>query len=149
METTIYGKRIPIKRNILRALCCIQGIGIKNASKICRAERLNPNAMFRDISRIESKYIEKIIKKNFIVEEKLRKDLRENINNILGMRTYRATRHRAGLPVRGQRTHTNKQTQKLLSTWRLSFKKYQPKQESKYKKLKKKNDFKQKKQTKK
>ncbi|QKX02177.1 30S ribosomal protein S13 [Wolbachia endosymbiont of Dirofilaria (Dirofilaria) immitis] len=108
----IAGVNIPVKKCVPFALTYIYGIGIATANAICRACEINKN---KRISELQDKDIERIssfIRQNYIIEGELRKEVAMNIKSLVEMGCYKGVRHRKGLPVRGQRTHTNAKTRK-------------------------------------
>ena len=119
----IFNKYIQPKKTISNALTIIFGIGKNRALQICHALCINPNKRFFELLRTKSAYISTIHKyisdksnwKNIPtskVASLLSKEIHENIKNYIKIRCYRGLRHKLSLPVRGQRTHTNAQTQR-------------------------------------
>lgn len=109
----IAGVNIPTNKRVLIALTYIHGIGPAIAKKIC--EKLNiPDAKrVHELSDAEVVQLrEAVTDGDFLVEGDLRREVSMNIKRLMDMGNYRGLRHRRGLPVRGQRTHTNARTRK-------------------------------------
>ena len=108
----ISGVNIPTNKRVHVALTYIHGIGNTSAAKICdelgvdRARRVN------ELSDAEVVAIREYIDANLMVEGDLRREKAVNIKRLMDLGCYRGLRHRRGLPVRGQRTHTNARTRK-------------------------------------
>jgi small subunit ribosomal protein S13 len=94
------------------ALRYIHGIGPKNAKDICEKVNISAERRVNQLSDSEVIQIREIIDRDFIVEGDLRRDVAMNIKRLMDLGCYRGLRHRRGLPVRGQRTHTNARTRK-------------------------------------
>ncbi|QIT36209.1 30S ribosomal protein S13 [Wolbachia endosymbiont of Brugia pahangi] len=110
--TRIAGVNVPVKKCIPFGLTYIYGIGISTANIICHACGIDKS---KRVSELRDKDIEKInsfIRQNYSIEGDLRKEVAMNIKSLVEMGCYRGVRHRKGLPVRGQRTHTNAKTRK-------------------------------------
>ncbi|WP_265033816.1 30S ribosomal protein S13 [Wolbachia endosymbiont (group A) of Sicus ferrugineus] len=108
----IAGINIPLRKCVPFALTYIYGIGIATANVICHACEVDKR---KRVSELRDKDIEKIssfIRQNYVIEGELRKEVAMNIKSLVEMGCYRGVRHRKGLPVRGQRTHTNAKTRK-------------------------------------
>jgi small subunit ribosomal protein S13 len=108
----IAGVNVPVKKCVPFALTYIYGIGISTGNIICDACGIDKN---RRISQLQEGEIEKIssfIRQNYSIEGELRKVVSMNIKSLVEIGCYRGVRHRKGLPVRGQRTHTNAKTRK-------------------------------------
>ena len=100
------GKRVPI------ALTYIHGIGPKFAEEIVTSVGIDPARRVNDLSDAEVLQIREYIDANLTVEGDLRRETQMNIKRMMDLGSYRGLRHRRGLPVRGQRTHTNARTRK-------------------------------------
>ena len=87
-------------------------IGLTSAKKICAATGVNPDTRVRDLTEEETIKLRDYIDANFTVEGDLRRETSQNIKRLMEIGCYRGLRHRKGLPVRGQRTHTNARTRK-------------------------------------
>ncbi|MDM8334998.1 30S ribosomal protein S13 [Wolbachia pipientis] len=108
----IAGVNVPVKKCVPFALTYIYGIGIATANSICRTCEIDKG---KRVSELRDKDIEKVssfIRQNYNIEGELRKEVAMNIKSLVEMGCYRGVRHRKGLPVRGQRTHTNAKTRK-------------------------------------
>ncbi len=100
------GKRVPI------ALTYIHGIGTNTANKICSELKISLLSKLNELDDSQLSTIREYIDKNLMVEGDLRRDKSMNIKRLMDLGCYRGLRHRRGLPVRGQRTHTNARTRK-------------------------------------
>lgn len=107
----IAGVDIPNKRMEV-ALTYIYGIGRTSAQKILAEAGVDPNLRSNELKENQVAAIRKIIDANYKVEGELRKEVAGNIKRLMDLSCYRGLRHRRGLPVRGQRTHTNARTRK-------------------------------------
>lgn len=110
--TRIAGVDLPENKKVGIALTYIYGIGRSLASKILEKANVDPHIRMRDLSEEELGRIRAIIDSSVVVEGELRKQVQMNIKRLVEIRSYRGLRHRKGLPVRGQRTHTNARTRK-------------------------------------
>jgi len=108
----IAGVNIPTNKRVLIALQYIHGIGQKNAQEIVEKVRIAPERRVHDLSDAEVLQIREVIDRDYMVEGDLRRDVAMNIKRLMDLGCYRGLRHRRGLPVRGQRTHTNARTRK-------------------------------------
>jgi small subunit ribosomal protein S13 len=99
-------KRVPI------SLTYIYGIGKTRAAKICQEAKVEMSTKVRDLTEEETVRIRNIIQRDGMVEGDLRKSITMDIKRLMEIGCYRGLRHRRGLPVRGQRTHTNARTRK-------------------------------------
>ena len=108
----IAGVNIPTKKRVLIALTYIYGIGSTSSKKICEAANLTSERRVADLSDGEVARIREIIDRDFIVEGDLRRQSSMDIKRYMDLGCLRGLRHRRGLPVRGQRTHTNARTRK-------------------------------------
>ncbi len=109
--TRIAGVDLPNKP-IWIALTYIYGIGKSRAKEIIEKAGIDPQIRANDLTESQVATIRKIIDENYKVEGELRKEVQMNIKRLMDMGCYRGLRHRRGLPVRGQRTHTNARTRK-------------------------------------
>ena len=100
------GKRVPI------ALTYIHGIGTNTAIKICNELKISLLTKLNELDDIQLSSIRDYIDANLMVEGDLRREKSMNIKRLMDLGCYRGIRHRRGLPVRGQRTHTNARTRK-------------------------------------
>ena len=107
----IAGVNIPNHKHAWVALTSIYGIGRTRAYKICENAGVTPSAKVKDLSDAEMEKLRDGVAK-FAVEGDLRREVSMNIKRLMDLGTYRGSRHRRGLPVRGQRTRTNARTRK-------------------------------------
>jgi small subunit ribosomal protein S13 len=108
----IAGVNIPDNKRVLISLTYIHGIGRPTAQKICDTLGLDVQRRMKDLTEDELNAIRKEIESNLTIEGDLRRETALSIKRLMDMRCYRGLRHRAGLPVRGQRTQTNARTRK-------------------------------------
>ena len=108
----IAGVDLPRDKRIEIGLTYVFGIGRTSAKRILEETGINPDTRVRDLTDEEEARIRECIDKEFIVEGDLRRQVALNIKNLIEIGSYRGTRHRKGLPVRGQRTRTNARTRK-------------------------------------
>jgi small subunit ribosomal protein S13 len=108
----IAGVDLPPNKRVEVALTYIYGIGRTQATKILKESAINLDTKVRDLNDDEINKIRKMIEEQHRVEGDLRKDTSFNIKRLMEIGSYRGLRHRRGLPVRGQRTHTNARTRK-------------------------------------
>ena len=108
----IAGVNIPTQKRVHIALTYIHGIGQKTAEGISAATNIDLSRRVNDLSDAEVLAIREYIDANLMVEGDLRRDTQMNIKRLMDLGCYRGLRHRRGLPVRGQRTHTNARTRK-------------------------------------
>ncbi|WP_133365644.1 30S ribosomal protein S13 [Qipengyuania sediminis] len=108
----IAGINIPTNKRVIIALTYIHGIGRKTAEGIADKLGIDHARRVADLSDEEVLRIRETIDADHSVEGDLRRDTNMNIKRLQDLRSYRGLRHRAGLPVRGQRTHTNARTRK-------------------------------------
>lgn len=108
----IAGVDIPREKRLVISLTYIFGIGSSTAQKICVAAGLNESTRVRDLTEDEINRIRAWVDANIIVEGDLRRDVQQDIKRKIEIGCLQGVRHRKGLPVRGQRTHTNARTRK-------------------------------------
>jgi small subunit ribosomal protein S13 len=108
----IAGVNIPTNKRVIIALTYIHGIGRTTAIKIADKLGIPHSARVQDLSDEDILRIRETIDAEYTVEGDLRRQTAMNIKRLMDLRTYRGLRHRNGLPVRGQRTHTNARTRK-------------------------------------
>ena len=108
----IAGVNIPDNKRVEVGLTYIYGVGRPGARKVLAEAEVNPDTRVKDLSEDEVSKIRGVIEKNFRVEGELKRIVTANIKRLKGVGSYRGTRHRKGLPVRGQRTRTNARTRK-------------------------------------
>jgi small subunit ribosomal protein S13 len=115
METNvarIAGVNIPTNKRVVIALQYIHGIGAKFAQEIVEKNNIDSSRRVNELSDAEVLSIRETIDRDYLVEGDLRRDTAMNIKRLMDLGCYRGLRHRRGLPVRGQRTHTNARTRK-------------------------------------
>lgn len=105
----LVGIDLPENKRIEIALTYVYGIGPKVSLKILEMTKIDPNLRAKELTAADVAKLQKAIEE-FKVEGDLRKDIRENIQRLKRIGSYRGSRHAAGLPVRGQRTRTNART---------------------------------------
>jgi small subunit ribosomal protein S13 len=108
----IAGVNIPTNKRAIIALQYIHGIGAKNAQDIITKVGIDPARRVNELSDAEVIRVREIIDADYTVEGDLRRQTSMNIKRLMDLGCYRGLRHRRGLPVRGQRTHTNARTRK-------------------------------------
>ena len=108
----IIGVDVPKEKRIEIALTYIYGIGRTLSNRILKGAGINPDTRAKDLTPEDVSKISAIISKDHIVEGDLRRDISGNIKRLISIHSYRGLRHNIGLPVRGQRTHTNARTRK-------------------------------------
>jgi small subunit ribosomal protein S13 len=108
----IAGVNIPPGKQLQTALQYIFGIGQKHSAEICARTGVEPTKRVNQLTEAEILRVREDIDKNYKVEGDLRRDVAINIKRLMDLGCYRGLRHRKGLPVRGQRTHTNARTRK-------------------------------------
>lgn len=107
----IAGINVPPNKHTVISLTSIYGIGRNRAYDICRAANISPTRKVKDLSEAELDAIRSQVGK-YMIEGDLRREIAMNIKRLMDLGAYRGVRHRRGLPVRGQRTHTNARTRK-------------------------------------
>ena len=108
----ISGINLPLNKQVHIALQYIYGIGDHYAEKICEELKIDKSKRVNNLTEDEVLKVRELIDKNYKVEGDLRRDISLNIKRRRDLGTYRGTRHRKKLPVRGQRTHSNARTRK-------------------------------------
>jgi small subunit ribosomal protein S13 len=108
----ISGVDLPRRKHIAFALPYIFGIGKTTAKLICKKANIPPTKKVDELTDAEVKAIREVIEADFKVEGDLRRETQMNIKRLMDLGSYRGLRHRKGLPVHGQRTHTNARTRK-------------------------------------
>jgi small subunit ribosomal protein S13 len=108
----IAGVDIPREKRTVIALTYIFGIGDTLATEICTNTEVDPSSRVRDLTDEEVSKLRAYIDENLQVEGDLRRDIQQDIKRKMEIGCYQGIRHRRGLPVRGQRTHTNARTRK-------------------------------------
>ena len=108
----IAGVNIPTGKRVEIALQYIHGIGPSKAKEIIEKINITPDRRVNDLSDAEVLMMREVIDRDYMVEGDLRRETAMNIKRLMDLGCYRGLRHRRGLPVRGQRTHTNARTRK-------------------------------------
>ena len=108
----VAGVDIPREKRLVISLTYVYGIGPTKAAEICEATGMNPSTRVRDLTEEEVNKLRTYIDENLKVEGDLRREVQQDIKRKMEIGCYQGLRHRRGLPVRGQRTHTNARTRK-------------------------------------
>ncbi|HXV87140.1 MAG TPA: 30S ribosomal protein S13 [Gemmatimonadales bacterium] len=108
----IAGVDLPREKRVETALTYIYGIGLPMSRRVLDKTAVNPDARVRDLSDAEVARLRQVIEREVKVEGALRTEIAMNIKRLMDIGSYRGGRHKRGLPVRGQRTHTNARTKK-------------------------------------
>ena len=108
----IAGVDLPREKRVEIGLTYIYGIGLTTATKILAETGVNPDTRVKDLTEEETVRLREYIDKNLKIEGDLRREVSQNVKRLMEIGSYRGLRHRKGLPVRGQRTHTNARTRK-------------------------------------
>lgn len=109
----ILGVDIPKEKRTEISLTYLYGVGRTLSNKILREAGIDPSKRAKDLTEKEVSTLTSVIQKsNIKVEGDLRRDVQQNIKRLIDIKSYRGSRHVKGLPVRGQRTHTNSRTRK-------------------------------------
>lgn len=108
----IAGVDLPANKRIEIGLTYIYGIGRSSSNKILKEAQVNADTRVKDLTDEEINKLREIIEKKYKVEGDLRREINMNIKRLISISCYRGLRHKRGLPVRGQRTHTNARTRR-------------------------------------
>ena len=108
----IAGVNIPTQKRVEISLTYIHGIGRRKASEICETVGIPAERRVNELTDDEVVRIREAIDREYTVEGDLRREVAMNVKRLMDLGCYRGRRHRRGLPVRGQRTHTNARTRK-------------------------------------
>ncbi len=108
----LLGVDIPPNKPTWISLRYLYGIGPTTAMEICRKAQISPTARAKDLTDDELARIAGILDREYVIEGQLRRQVQQNVARLREISCYRGTRHRRGLPVRGQRTRTNARTRK-------------------------------------
>ena len=119
----IAGIDLPKDKRIEIGLTYIFGIGRSQATKICKETGVNPDIRVKDLTEDDQAKIRSYIDKNLVVEGDLRRDVALNIKRLTEIGSYRGVRHRKGITLRGQSTHSNARTARGMSKKNASKKK--------------------------
>ena len=108
----LLGVDIPNEKPTWVALTYVYGVGPKTSRDLCRKANVDPQRRARDLGEAELARLGTLMDNDYTVEGQLRRQTQQNIARLKDINCYRGIRHRKGLPVRGQRTHTNARTRK-------------------------------------
>jgi len=108
----IAGVNIPTNKRVLIALQYIHGVGAAKAQEICEKVGIAAERRVNQLTDAEVLQIRETIDREYVVEGDLRREVSMNVKRLMDLGCYHGLRHRRGLPVRGQRTHTNARTRK-------------------------------------
>jgi len=108
----ISGVDLPREKKVEIGLSYIYGIGRRNAAEIIQKAGIDSSLRIRDLTDADVNKLRQVIERDYKVEGALRTEVAMNIKRLMDIGSYRGIRHRRGLPVRGQRTHTNARTKK-------------------------------------
>lgn len=108
----IVGVDLPRRKKIVYALPYIYGLGLSASKKILEATGIHPDTLTDDLTESEISQLRDEIERNYKVEGDLKREEGLNIRRLIDINCYRGQRHKRGLPVRGQRTHTNARTRR-------------------------------------
>lgn len=108
----ILGVDIPTNKKVIHSLRYIYGIGLTTSGLILKGAQIDPEKMAKDLSDEETSRIAAILQKHYKVEGELRRQVTQNIRRLVDIGCYRGSRHKKGLPVRGQRTRCNARSRK-------------------------------------
>ena len=108
----LVGVDLPRNKRIEIALTYIYGIGLTTAKEIIAATGVDPDVRVKDLTEDDLTKLRDYIQQNLKVEGDLHREVSQNVKRLMEIGCYRGLRHRRGLPVRGQRTHTNARTRK-------------------------------------
>jgi len=108
----IAGVDIPNDKKIEFSLRYVQGIGAATAKQLVSMTRISPDVKVKDLSDEDVSKINQLIEQNFSVEGELRRSVSDSVKRLVDIGSYRGTRHKKGLPARGQRTRHNARTRR-------------------------------------
>ncbi|MBI2431319.1 MAG: 30S ribosomal protein S13 [Candidatus Hydrogenedentes bacterium] len=108
----VVGVDLPREKRVEAGLQYIYGIGLTRAQKVLSKTGINPDTRVRDLTDEQVNLLSTTIQTDYKVEGDLRREVSSNIKRLMEISSYRGLRHKKGLPVRGQRTHTNARTRK-------------------------------------
>lgn len=112
MAVRLVGVDLPQNKRVEIALTYIYGIGLTTSKKILASTGVNPDTRVKDLTEEDLSKLRDYIQANLKVEGDLHREVSQNVKRLMEIGCYRGLRHRKGLPVRGQRTHTNARTRK-------------------------------------
>ena len=107
----LIGVEVPDQKRIAIALRYIYGIGPTTALQVCEKANVDPNVRAKDLDDAQLSHLSTVLQ-GYRIEGDLRREMQTNIKRLMSINCYRGTRHKKGLPVRGQRTSTNARTRK-------------------------------------
>ena len=108
----VLGIEIPGRKKLAYSLRYVYGVGPTLAYEICEKAELNPEMKADDLQDADIQRLVGVLQKDYRIEGDLRREISSNVRRLISIGSYRGRRHRAGLPVRGQRTKTNARTRK-------------------------------------
>ncbi len=108
----IAGVDLPRRKQVAYALPYLYGIGRVTSFEICKKAKIEPTKRVEELTDSEIKALRDVLDADYKVEGDLRREVQTNIKRLMDLGCYRGLRHRKGLPVHGQRTHTNARTRK-------------------------------------
>ena len=108
----IAGVDVPDDKKLPFALRYVYGVGGTRAGEIVRKSQIDPERRVRELSESEITRVREIIERDYLVEGDLRREVRQSIQRLIDINSYRGQRHRRNLPLRGQRTRTNARTRR-------------------------------------
>ena len=108
----VVGVDLPREKRVETGLTRIFGVGTTRAREILAESGIQPDTRVRDLTDEEVSRLNAVVSSNYKVEGDLRREVAANIKRLMDINSYRGMRHKRGLPVRGQRTHTNARTRK-------------------------------------
>ena len=108
----LMGVDIPSDKPTVVSLQYLYGVGPRVARDLCHKSGVDPQSQARDLHEDELARMAALLDKDYVVEGQLRRQVAQNISRLRDINSYRGSRHRRGLPVRGQRTRTNARTRK-------------------------------------
>jgi len=114
MSLTLFGIPLPSNRRLLYALLLIPGLGVTRATELCRTLGRAPSIRVSDLTPTQEKALAQELKENYRVAGHLEEEIKADLHRILNNGSQRGYRRRLGLPVRGQRTHSNAKTANRL-----------------------------------
>ena len=112
MAVRLVGVDLPQNKRVEIALTYIYGIGLTTSKRILAATGVDPDVRVKDLTEDDLSKLRDYIQGNLKVEGDLHREVSQNVKRLMEIGCYRGLRHRRGLPVRGQRTHTNARTRK-------------------------------------
>jgi small subunit ribosomal protein S13 len=108
----IAGVDVPAEKHTVISLQYIYGVGAKTAKDLCTKARIEPRTPAKELTEEQLSRLGALLDADYVIEGQLRRQVQQNIARLRDISCYRGTRHRRGLPVRGQRTRTNARTRK-------------------------------------